>query len=596
MAAPNHNGQLDNYSSLEVSNKQTLEEERNQLEKRNYLGAQQVDNNATRLSKKASRPPGIQLFGYCFTFKNATRRENVHKISVVLLTYLAYTASHMARRPMTTVKNVWHHNQTSSETNNSKFVKIISSNKTLTEDWAPFDNADTYEKLYGYLDGALLGSYAVSMFFAGPMSDRMNLRRVLSVSTLLGGFCLIAMGLTKVYQIHSFAYYFVMQVLCGSCLSFAWPIVVSCIANWFGHSSSKGFLFGVWNSHTNLGNIVGSTVAGVFVDIDWSLSFIVPGILMGITASTLWLFLAPSPLDVGIHIAPSNSSEAPIITDRRESQLSRSSLGSVSQVAAERNASFMTNDSIAIQTSTLETNNNQLNSITTNGDDEEEIVVLSFYQALLLPGVLEYSLCLFFTKLVNYTFIFWLPIYISQTSNESAKNSSFLSVPFDIGAILGGAIAGLACDKLGLSALPCQAMLFASAGAMLLYQQYGTVSTQANVILQLLVGLLVNGPYCLITTSISANLGEQSENSSELDTEGSKNHKGKSLLTVVAIIDGFGSLGAFLGPTLLPFLKPMGWKFVFFTLILMVLLALVSLFWQSKKELIKLLKHVENKQ
>ena len=33
-----------------------------------------------------------------------------------------------------------------------------------------------------------------------------------------------------------------------------------------------------------------------------------------------------------------------------------------------------------------------------------------------LQGVVEFSLCLFFSKLVSYTFLFWLPKYISATS------------------------------------------------------------------------------------------------------------------------------------------------------------------------------------
>lgn len=36
--------------------------------------------------------------------------------------------------------------------------------------------------------------------------------------------------------------------------------------------------------------------------------------------------------------------------------------------------------------------------------------------SLLLQGVIEYSLCLFFAKLVSYTFLFWLPFYIENTS------------------------------------------------------------------------------------------------------------------------------------------------------------------------------------
>lgn len=39
---------------------------------------------------------------------------------------------------------------------------------------------------------------------------------------------------------------------------------------------------------------------------------------------------------------------------------------------------------------------------------------VAFCTALMLPGVMTYSLCLFFSKLINYTFLFWLPFYISN--------------------------------------------------------------------------------------------------------------------------------------------------------------------------------------
>lgn len=36
--------------------------------------------------------------------------------------------------------------------------------------------------------------------------------------------------------------------------------------------------------------------------------------------------------------------------------------------------------------------------------------------AIRIPGVIEYSLSLFFAKLVSYTFLFWLPVYIKKSS------------------------------------------------------------------------------------------------------------------------------------------------------------------------------------
>ena len=71
------------------------------------------------------------------------------------------------------------------------------------------------------------------------------------------------------------------------------------MANWFG-KSKKGLIFGIWNSHTSLGNILGSIIAGLYVEENWGLSFMVPGMIIGAAGFFLWLFLVPEPSYVGL--------------------------------------------------------------------------------------------------------------------------------------------------------------------------------------------------------------------------------------------------------------------------------------------------------
>lgn len=68
---------------------------------------------------------------------------------------------------------------------------------------------------------------------------------------------------------------------------------------------------------------------------------------------------------------------------------------------------------------------------------------------------------------------------------------------------------------------------------MFVYQSYGTVSDGMNIFLLIVVGILVNGPYSLITTAVSADLG----------THQSLRGNAKALATVTAVIDGTGSIG-----------------------------------------------------
>lgn len=58
---------------------------------------------------------------------------------------------------------------------------------------------------------------------------------------------------------------------------------------------------------------------------------------------------------------------------------------------------------------------------------------IGFFGALRIPGVVEFSLCLFFSKLVSYTFLYWLPNYIHTKSHVNAEEAAVLSTIYDWG-------------------------------------------------------------------------------------------------------------------------------------------------------------------
>ncbi|KAG8280970.1 hypothetical protein J6590_068998 [Homalodisca vitripennis] len=73
--------------------------------------------------------------------------------------------------------------------------------------------------------------------------------------------------------------------------------------------SVVGFIFGVWNSHTSIGNILGTVIAGYYVESDWALSFIVPGVIIALMGFINFLFLVPDPMDVGCVVPQQNRPE-----------------------------------------------------------------------------------------------------------------------------------------------------------------------------------------------------------------------------------------------------------------------------------------------
>lgn len=145
----------------------------------------------------------------------------------------------------------------------------------------------------------------------------------------------------------------------------------------------------------------------------------------------------------------------------------------------------------------------------------------------------------------------------------SVKSAGNLSTLFDVGGIVGGILAGYISDKLHARATTAASFMYAAIPSMLLYRTYGNISRTVNIVLMMIAGLFVNGPYALITTAVSADLG----------THSSLRGDSRALATVTAIIDGTGSVGAALGPLLTGFISTKGWDAVFVMLMLGALIA-----------------------
>lgn len=194
-----------------------------------------------------------------------------------------------------------------------------------------------------------------------------------------------------------------------------------------------------------------------------------------------------------------------------------------------------------------------------NGGGGGEPSAIAFWTALRIPGVLPFSVCLFFAKLVSYTFLFWLPNYIKYSTSLDSSESAVLSIVFDVGGILGGVIAGVAADVTRRSDVTCVVMLFCATPTLIMYQYLGQgIGLAENIAVLGICGLFVNGPYALITTAVSADLG----------THHSLMGNTKALATVSAIIDGAGSVGAAVGPLLTGILTAsFSWHAVFYMLI-----------------------------
>ena len=104
---------------------------------------------------------------------------------------------------------------------------------------------------------------------------------------------------------------------------------------------------------------------------DWTLSFMYPAAIIASVGVVIFLFLVPKPSHVGLSL------------------------------------------------------NTQSKDPEKNAMNEESEKAISFFGAFLIPGVIEFSLCLFSAKLVYYVFLFWLPHYIKVTLRNVPRISQY---------------------------------------------------------------------------------------------------------------------------------------------------------------------------
>ena len=487
------------------------------------------------------------IISYCLPNTTLTSKtfQEKYKFFILILTFFSYLSYHASRKPITIVKAELHMNCSSLDPNNTH-----PHNSSTWCDWAPFDG-DDYKTLFSQLDYGFLLAYAVGMFISGMTAERTSLRYFLFFGMQLSGIFTILFGLGHDFKIHKFSYFLLIQIINGFIQSTGWPAVVSLVGNWFG-KSKRGLIMGVWNSHTSFGNIFGSLIAASFVESDWALSFVIPGVVIMVFGVIVLLTVFTSPRDMNLAGGLEGDN-----------------------ILAESDTNALLHNNLDENVEEIESEHDE--------DDQERTTItattheaISFFQALKIPGVLEFSFSLFFAKLVSYTFLFWLPFYLSSAFKMDARLSGDYSTIFDIGGIIGGIIAGAYSDYSGKRAVTCGFMLSVGSLFLLIFQSVASINNNLMIISLFLTGLVVNGPYALITTAVSADLGTH---------ECLQGNSG-ALATVTSIIDGVGSVGAATGPFLVGVVagKSNNWTNVFAMLLVCNVSAVGCLVRLIKKE------------
>ncbi|XP_073804549.1 sugar phosphate exchanger 3 isoform X4 [Danio rerio] len=353
----------------------------------------------------------------------------------------------------------------------------------------------------GALDSIFLFSYAVGLYVSGVIGDRFNLRYVLSFGLCGSAITEFVFGtLTEWLHFYNVYLYCVLWVINGLLQSTVWPCVVAIMGNWFG-KSGRGFVFGLWSACASVGNILGAFLASSVLKYGYEYAFLVTSVVQFAGGVVVFFGLLTSPKEIGLNdyfetglrpVTRDSDSQRPLMSDEEDE---------------------LTDEYSSIQQQDEEP------------QPQPQPRAIGFFQAFCLPGVLPYSLAYACLKLVNYSFFFWLPFYLSKNFGWKEVEADRLSVWYDVGGIIDS---------------PNNQLV--------------------NGALLATTGFLIGGPSNMISSAISADLGRQE----------ALHNSQQALATVTGIVDGTGSIGAAGGQYLVSLIESkLGWMCVFYFFIIM---------------------------
>uniref|UniRef100_A0A8C8Z127 Sugar phosphate exchanger 3 n=1 Tax=Prolemur simus TaxID=1328070 RepID=A0A8C8Z127_PROSS len=434
-------------------------------------------------------------------------RFSHHHVVVFLLTFFSYSLLHASRKTFSNVKVSISEQWTPSAFNTSAElpVEIWSSNHL-------FPSAEEATLFLGTLDTIFLFSYAVGLFISGIVGDRLNLRWVLSFGMCSSALVVFVFGtVTEWLHFYNKWLYCCLWIVNGLLQSTGWPCVVAVMGNWFG-KAGRGVVFGLWSACASVGNILGACLASSVLQYGYEYAFLVTASVQFAGGIVIFFGLLVSPEEIGL-----------------------------SGTEAEEN--FEEDSHRPLINGTENEDDYEPNYSIQEGSTVTQVKAISFYQACCLPGVIPYSLAYACLKLVNYSFFFWLPFYLSNNFRWKEAEADKLSIWYDVGGIIGGTLQGFISDILQKRAPVLALSLLLAIGSLIGYSRF-----------------FIGGPSNMISSAISADLGRQ-----EL-IQGSS----EALATVTGIVDGTGSIGAAVGQYLVSLIQDkLGWMWVFYFFILM---------------------------
>uniref|UniRef100_A0A915HI50 Sugar phosphate exchanger 3 n=1 Tax=Romanomermis culicivorax TaxID=13658 RepID=A0A915HI50_ROMCU len=442
-----------------------------------------------------------------------------HHVVIFFVTFSSYCLMHAIRKTFSNVKYSLVSTWTSQNLSDFVYRNETWNNHHL------FESDKEAEHFLGLLDALFMFSYATGLYVSGAMGDRIDPRLVLSCGIWGTAIVNFVFGYAiETYKFYSISLYILLWIMNGLLQSCAWPAEVCIMGNWFGRGS-RGLILGIWSACASVGNIVGSYLAAAVLPYGYearkNYAFLVNSTLLFSFGFVVFFGIVSAPRELGM---PDTVEHDHHNADASQHLLPKQPPNS-------------------------------------------RPFAISFCQAILLPGVIAYSLAYAFLKLVNYSIFFWLPYYMTNALGWKEIVADQVSTWYDWGGIIGGIIGGVISDALGRRTPVVVLQLSLFLISLFVYTKSPN-DTIINGFLMGVAGFFGNGAANLISAACSADLGRQ---------EGLHGNA-EALSTVTGIVDGTGSVGAALGQVVIPSLYQLiSWNAVFYMFMLMIILTILCL-------------------
>ena len=127
---------------------------------------------------------------------------------------------------------------------------------------------------------------------------------------------------------------------------------------------------------------------------------------------------------------------------------------------------------------------------------------------MLIPGVIEFSLCYAGVKLATFGMLFWLPKFSHDKLEFNDNQKTLVIILFDVGTIVGNILLGFISDLLyGKRGLVCFSIILAPIGCMMIIFLDKEQKIEIFIVIFLL-GLIIGGIANTISTTVSTDLSK----------------------------------------------------------------------------------------